>query len=106
MFYQPIYPVVSVDTFKKQIDDYWSRPDDVNIGWLALFLSVLGLGAFATHRDMELAKSFFLASEACLAKLPYQLHPTVTNIQTLTLMVVAKHVANATCNNTRQNTFL
>jgi hypothetical protein len=97
MFYQPIYPVLSVNTFKKQVDDHWSHPDKMNTSWLALYLSVLGLGAYATHCDMDLAKPLFLASEACLTKTPYQLHPTVTNIQTLTLMVVAKHVVNATC---------
>ncbi|KAF2652635.1 hypothetical protein K491DRAFT_604523 [Lophiostoma macrostomum CBS 122681] len=97
LFYQPVYPVLSTDTFQKQVDDYWSQPEKMNISWLALYLSVLGLGAFARHRDMDIASPFLLASEACLAKTPYQLHPTLTNIQTLTLMVVAKHVANATC---------
>lgn len=95
--YQPIYPLLDAQTFQSEVDKFWENPNEVNLSWLAQFLVVLGLGAFATNQDIKPASDFFFASEACLAKTPFMFRPTILNIKTLCLMVLAKQFANATC---------
>ncbi|KAF2269446.1 hypothetical protein CC78DRAFT_487067 [Lojkania enalia] len=95
--YQVMYPIVDTDTFLDEVKQYWASPSGVNVCWMAQFLVVLGLGAFATSRGTNPAKEFFFAGEACLAKSPYMFRPTMDSLRTLCLMVVAKQVANATC---------
>jgi hypothetical protein len=95
--YQVIFPVLDAESFRDEIAEFWNAPSKVDLCWLAQYLVVLGLGAFATNRDSEVACQFFLASEACIAKTPFMFRPTLSNIRALCLMVIAKQVANATC---------
>jgi hypothetical protein len=95
--YHPIYPVIEVPNFKRELERYLDSPKEVDLSWLALFLTVLGLGAYATHRDIKSSAEFFFAGEACLARTPYMFRPTMNSLKTLCLMVISKQVANATC---------
>lgn len=95
--YQVIFPVLDTDTFQAEIADFWAAPSKADLCWLAQYLVVLGLGAFAKSRDSKLACEFFFASEACIAKTPFMFRPTMSNIRALCLMVIAKQVVNATC---------
>jgi hypothetical protein len=95
--HQIAFPVLNAETFRDEVAEFWNAPNRVDLCWLAQYLVVLGLGAFATNRDSKLACEFFLASEACIAKTPFMFRPTLSNIRALCLMVIAKQVANATC---------
>ncbi|KAF2467806.1 uncharacterized protein BDR25DRAFT_291173 [Lindgomyces ingoldianus] len=95
--YQPIHPIVDVEVFQGEVAEFWNNPHEMNLGWLAQFLMVLGLGAFGASREPEPAEDFFFASEACLAKTPFLFRPSLSNLRTLCLTIVAKQVANATC---------
>ncbi|KAL1593918.1 hypothetical protein SLS60_010651 [Paraconiothyrium brasiliense] len=68
-----------------------------DLGWLAQYLVVLGLGASAAGVEDNIAAELFFASEACLAQTPYMFRPGVANIRTLLLLVQAKQVCYATC---------
>lgn len=95
--YHASIPIFDLKRFHTEIERYWEAADKLDFCWLAQYLAVLGLGAFATSRDEKLAADFFFASEACLARTPYMYRPSVANIRTLCLLVVAKQVAFATC---------
>lgn len=95
--YQPIYPLLDPEDFQTSLKLYWDDPAGTGMSWLGQLLIVLGLGLFATKRDIRTAASFFFAGEACLAKTPYMFRPSTTDLQTLCLAVIAKQIANATC---------
>ncbi|ORX96959.1 hypothetical protein BCR34DRAFT_619533 [Clohesyomyces aquaticus] len=95
--YQPIYPILDVDSFLEDIADFWKETTPRNLSWLSQFLMVLGLGSFASKREPEPATEFFFASEACLAKTPFLFRPNIMVLRTVCLTIVAKQVANATC---------
>lgn len=95
--YHPSMPVLEPETFQRNMENFRVAPEKVDASWLALYLTVLGLGAHAAGRAEDACAEFFFASEACLAKTPYMFRPTTTNISTLCLMVLAKQVAYSTC---------
>jgi hypothetical protein len=83
--------------FQEEVDQFWVSPEKFDLGWLAQYLAVLGLGASATGVEDKVAAELFFASEACLAQTPYMYRSTVANIRTLFLHVQAKQVCYATC---------
>lgn len=95
--YHPLLPVLDPGKFRSQIDTFQSRLRECSPSWLAQYLVVLGLGAYASTRDHKLAARFYYASEACLAQSAYLFRPCITDISTLCLMVLAKSAAQATC---------
>ena len=95
--YHPSLPVFEESTFREQLSTYLGNPLQVDPSWLAQYLIVLGLGAYASGRGQTESATLMYASEACLAKTTYMFRPTLANISTLCLMVVAKQVAHATC---------
>lgn len=80
-----------------EVHQFWQTPEKFDLGWLAQYLAVLGLGATAAGIEEKVAAELFFASEACLAQTPYMYRPTVANIRTLLLQVQAKQVCYATC---------
>jgi hypothetical protein len=95
--YHPSLPVFEESTFREQVSDFLENPLHVDAGWLAQYLVVLGLGAYASGCGQTVSAKFMYASEACLTKTTYMFRPTLANISTLCLMVVAKQAAHATC---------
>jgi hypothetical protein len=95
--YHPSMPVLDPTTFRTKATAFKDAPTEVDASWLAQYLVVLGLGAYATNRDEADCADLFYASEACLAISPYMFRPTTTNISTLCLMILAKQIAFATC---------
>jgi hypothetical protein len=95
--YHPTLPVLDPVRFQSQIDTSSPNLDACSPSRLAQYLVVLGLGAYASTRDHDLATSFFYASEACLTQSSYLFRPSTTDISTLCLMVLAKQTAQATC---------
>lgn len=83
--------------FQAGVHQFWQTPGAFDMGWLAQYLAVLGLGASATGVEDKVASELFFASEACLAQTPYMYRSTVANIRTLFLHVQAKQVCYATC---------
>lgn len=70
-----IYHPIHHPSFKKSLESFWSRKDDVDIGWLATLLMVLGLAAIHLPKGLinisseEIATShqtWFDASRECI----------------------------------------
>lgn len=80
-----------------EVHQFWQTPEKYDLGWLAQYLAVIGLGACAEGVEDKVAADFFLASEACLSQTPFMYRPTVANIRTLFLHAQAKQVFYATC---------
>jgi hypothetical protein len=95
--YHQSMPVMDPSTFHTKVRAFRDVPTEADASWLAQYLVILGLGAYATNRDEVACAELFYASEACLARTPYMFRPTTTNISTLCLMVLAKEIAYATC---------
>lgn len=76
---------------------FWQAPERFDIGWLAQYLAVLGLGACVAGIDDKVTADLFFASEACLAQTPFMFRPTVTNIRTLLLHIQAKQIFLTNC---------
>lgn len=97
-------PAFDKTAFDAKLAEFWEQPETADLIWLALFLAVLGLGAYTVEHGPNTlsngraaAAEFLYASEACLAKTTYMARPTTTAISTLCLMVVAKQATTATC---------
>ncbi|KAF1979565.1 hypothetical protein BU23DRAFT_100791 [Bimuria novae-zelandiae CBS 107.79] len=48
---------------QNEVEWFWQTPEIFDFGWLAQYLAVLGLGAFAAGADHKLASELFFASE-------------------------------------------
>jgi hypothetical protein len=86
-----------IPKFQEQVHQFWQTPEKFDIGWLAQYLAILGLGASATCVEDKTATELFFASEACLAQTPFMYRSTLANIRTLVLLVQAKQLCYATC---------
>lgn len=58
---------------------------------------VMGLGCFTRSEESPTATELMMAAEACLMQTPFMFRPTLLTLKTVSLMVVAKQVCNATC---------
>ena len=76
---------------------FWQNPERFDLGWLAQYLAVMGLGACIAGTEDKVTVDLFFASEACLAQTPFMFRPTVTNIRTLLLHIQAKQVFLTSC---------
>lgn len=92
-----VNPVLDLSKFYHEVDQYWEDPSSVSLCWLSMFLMVLSLGCFSTADEPYQATELMMAAEACLVQTPFMFRPTLATLRALTLMVVAKHVCNATC---------
>ncbi|KAF7559398.1 hypothetical protein G7046_g4753 [Stylonectria norvegica] len=92
-----VNPILDLDVFKREVDQYWVDPNAVDLCWLSQLLMVLGLGCFATVEEPHQATELMMAAEACLMQTPFMFRPTLLTLKALSLMVVAKQVCNATC---------
>ncbi|KAI5461710.1 hypothetical protein BGZ63DRAFT_355906 [Mariannaea sp. PMI_226] len=92
-----VSPVLDLENFHKEVEQYWNDPNGVSLCWLSQFLMVLGLGCFASVEEPHQATELMMAAEACLMQTPFMFRPTLLSLKTLTIMVVAKQVCNATC---------
>ncbi|KIX10188.1 uncharacterized protein Z518_01269 [Rhinocladiella mackenziei CBS 650.93] len=81
-----VHPVLDTKSFQSEAEC-----------WLAQFLMVLGLGCCADARESNQAMEFFMAAEACLMQTPFMYRPSLSNLRTICLMVLAKQVNNSTC---------
>ncbi|UNI19535.1 hypothetical protein JDV02_005715 [Purpureocillium takamizusanense] len=99
--YQPLHPVIDTPRFLTETARFWDDPSGTHVGWLAEMLMVMALGCFAVEsrggRDPESTVELCMAAEACLARTPFMLRPTVSTMRTLCLMLLAKQVINGTC---------
>lgn len=92
-----VNPVLDVEQFHREVEQYWHDPNAVSLCWLSQFLMVLGLGCFASVEEPHQATELMMAAEACLMQTPFMFRPTLLALKAQTLMVVAKQVCNATC---------
>ncbi|KAK7419708.1 hypothetical protein QQZ08_010721 [Neonectria magnoliae] len=92
-----VNPILDVDQFHQEVEQYWQDPNAVTLCWLSQFLMVLGLGCFASVDEPHQATELMMAAEACLMQTPFMFRPTLLALKALTLMTVAKQVCNATC---------
>ncbi|RFU80387.1 n-terminal binuclear zn cluster-containing [Trichoderma arundinaceum] len=95
--YQPVHPIIDPAQFMHEISSFWNDPAQIDISWLSNFLMVLALGRFAVTRDPSPTIELCLAAEACLAKTPFMVRPSMSVMRTLCLMILAKQLANGTC---------
>ncbi|EEU41228.1 uncharacterized protein NECHADRAFT_83430 [Fusarium vanettenii 77-13-4] len=94
---ETVNPVLDVELFSREVEQYWQDPYSASLDWMSLFLMVLGLGCFSSVEEPHQATELMMAAEACLVQTPVMFRPTFLSLQTLTLMVVAKHICNPTC---------
>ncbi|KAL7941861.1 hypothetical protein V8C42DRAFT_169946 [Trichoderma barbatum] len=95
--YQPVHPIIDAARFKDEISCFWNDPSEVDVSWLSSFLMVLALGCFAVTRDGTATIELCLAAEACLAKTPFMVRPSMSVMRTFCLIVLAKQLANGSC---------
>lgn len=95
--YQPIYPIVNDLQLSDMVAKFWNDPKSIDVSCLSCFLMVLALGCFAVTRDQDSTTKLCMAAEACLNKTPFMVQPSISVVQTLCLMVIAKQTANASC---------
>ncbi|KAJ6440107.1 N-terminal binuclear Zn cluster-containing protein [Purpureocillium lavendulum] len=99
--YQPLHPVLDPPRFLAEMARFWDDPSKTHVGWLAEMLMVLALGCFALDsrggRDPASTVELCMAAEACLARTPFMVRPTISTMRTLCLMLLAKQVINGTC---------
>lgn len=95
--YQPVHPIIDPVRFIDEINCFWNDPSDVDVSWLSSFLMVMALGCFAETRDATSTIELCLAAEACLAKTPFMVRPSMSVMRTLCLVVLAKQLANGSC---------
>ncbi|KAF4975697.1 hypothetical protein FZEAL_7552 [Fusarium zealandicum] len=94
---ETVNPVLDVDLFIQEVDQYWIDPSAASLDWMSMFLMVLGMGCFSSVEEPHQATELMMAAEACLVQTPVMFRPTFLSLQSLTLMVVAKHICNPTC---------
>lgn len=92
-----VNPILDLDEFNGEVEEYWANPNASNLDWLSKFLMVLGLGCFASVEEPHQATELMMAAEACLMQTPFMFRPSLVSLKALCLMVVAKQVCNATC---------
>ena len=92
-----VHPILDLSQFHNEVEQFWEDPSGVSLCWLSMFLMVLGLGCFSTSEEPYQATELMMAAEACLVQTPFMFRPTLVTLRALTLMVLAKHVCNATC---------
>ncbi|KKP04334.1 hypothetical protein THAR02_03537 [Trichoderma harzianum] len=95
--YQPVHPIIDPARFIDEINCFWNNPSDIDVSWLSSFLMVLALGCFAETRDATSTIELCLAAEACMAKTPFMVRPSMSVMRTMCLMVLAKQLANGSC---------
>lgn len=95
--YQPVHPIIDPARFIDEINCFWNDPSDIDVSWLSSFLMVLALGCFAETRDATSTIELCLAAEACMAKTPFMVRPSMSVMRTMCLMVLAKQLANGSC---------
>jgi len=95
--HHPSNPLFDVRKLEDEVHQFWESREQFTVGWIALYLAVLGLGANAAGVDDKTCAQLFFASEACLARTPYMCRPTLANVRTLCLMITAKQMSFATC---------
>ena len=92
-----VNPILQIDDFKAEVEQYWEDPHGASLDWMAQFLMVLGLGCFCSPDEPPAAVELMMAAEACLMQTPFMFRPTFTMLKTICLMVLAQQICNATC---------
>ncbi|UKZ72498.1 hypothetical protein TrVFT333_000128 [Trichoderma virens FT-333] len=95
--YQPVHPIIDAARFMEEINCFWNDPSEIDVSWLSSFLMVLALGCYAVTRDAASTIELCVAAEACLAKTPFMVRPSMSVMRTFCLMVLAKQLANGSC---------
>jgi hypothetical protein len=95
--FDPVFTVLDRTHFLEQVENHWSDPHSSTADWVALFLMILGLGSLAGDFRSEVTKDLFLAASGCLSQTPFMFRPSLPNLQTLALMVLAKHATTPSC---------
>jgi hypothetical protein len=103
--FERTYRVIHVPSFLDEIQKFRKEPYAVDPAWLALFMSVLGLGCQACpaekdpHQDewQTLSSKFLFGAQECLLRTAFMSFPNMANIQTLCLMVIAKQFNCLSC---------
>ncbi|KAK2836987.1 hypothetical protein FQN49_006524, partial [Arthroderma sp. PD_2] len=97
--------ILHVPTFKLQVQAFRDQPSAADDGWLAQYFTVLALGCEAHNSDAsdttesypELPNTLLAAAETCLRLTPFMYRPTLANLRTLCLMVIAKQINTMSC---------
>lgn len=92
-----VNPIIDVPAFQSEVEHYWEDQTVASPCWMATFLMVLGLGAFATPEEPSIGVELMMAAEACLMQTPFMFRPSLDGLRAMALMVVAKEVCNPTC---------
>ncbi|EEQ30778.1 conserved hypothetical protein [Microsporum canis CBS 113480] len=97
--------ILHVPTLKLQIQAFWCQPSAADDGWLAQYFTILALGcdacraeaSDATEPYTKLRHTLLTAAETCLRLTPFLYRPTLANLRTLCLMVIAKQIHTMSC---------
>jgi hypothetical protein len=95
--FHPVYPALDSNEFLQQVENFWEDPISSQVDWLALMFVVLAFGSVAISRDPDAVTDLLLAAAACLSHSHYMFRPSVENVQSMLLMVVAKDMGTPSC---------
>lgn len=95
--FHEIHPILNKVEVKERVEAFWKNGASDDVSWLAQFCLILALGVFAETRDSNAARELCLAGEACLSQTAFMVRPSLSCLQTMCLMVMAKQMGNGTC---------
>jgi hypothetical protein len=95
--FHPVYPALDQHEFLEQVETFWVDPASSEVDWIALLFVILGFGSVVLGRHPDVVTDLFLAAAACLSHSHYMFRPSVENVQSMFLMVVAKDMGTPTC---------
>ncbi|EZF63946.1 hypothetical protein H104_03698 [Trichophyton rubrum CBS 289.86] len=97
--------ILHVPTFQLQVQAFWDQPNAADDSWLAQYFTILALGCDAARAEnpestghySELRNTLLTAAETCLRLTPFLYRPTLANLRTLCLIVLAKQIHTMSC---------
>ena len=103
--FEQAYRIIHVPTFLDEVNAYWIDPMAMEQGWMAQYLTILGLGnlvqtpawAPETSGHEKRYSQLFEQAQAYLMQTPFLSSPTLATIRTLCLMTIAKEAYTMSC---------
>jgi hypothetical protein len=98
-----VYQIIHMPTFRAEVREFYNKPTNsaVRISWIALLAMVLGIGSRISESQLggleDTSSQLLEAAQMCLFSTPYLSRPSIANLQTLFLMVVAKQIRSMSC---------
>jgi hypothetical protein len=106
--FETTHPLLDLDEFHQELGKFWLRPNETTPAWQAQLLMMLALSCYASppvpvselsYTTVELSKLFIDGAEALILTTGrFMTKPTISNLRTLCMLAIAKHLDIVTFN--------